>query len=231
MFKYLMKKFCFTSCLLCKDTAQIALDLCQPCVKDLPYITYACQRCANPLPCEMNKNICITCVENGEEMPPYRIFPVFYYTKIIHRLIIRLQSGRSLAAAKILGILMADYMKKFYKNKKFPELIMPIPIHYQQLQSKGFNQALEIARSISQCLAIPVNFTSLVQSNSIQWKRKVGNNREVQLNFTVATGAPQHICLIDSIWNGYTAQALTRLLHNKDSAMNWVDVWCCTVRL
>jgi ComF family protein len=56
-----------------------------------------------------------------------------------------------LAVAETLGGLLEDAVPQ----NDLPDLLLPMPLHPQRLQERGFNQAAEIARHLGRRLAIP----------------------------------------------------------------------------
>ncbi|WP_218813760.1 ComF family protein [Rickettsiella endosymbiont of Dermanyssus gallinae] len=56
--------------------------------------------------------------------------------------------------ATILGNLLAEQIRLSYQKEHFPHLIIPVPLHKKRLRQRGFNQVMEIARSINKKLNI-----------------------------------------------------------------------------
>lgn len=125
------------TCLLCQ-TAEV--PLCDACRADLPWLPdHACPVCAQPTP---GGNTCGHCLK---ETPAFdRTHALFAYGFPIDKLIQRLKYGENLALAPLLGGLLAEYVV----NK--PDIWLPMPLHANRLKERGFNQAVEITRELSQ---------------------------------------------------------------------------------
>lgn len=109
-----------------------------------------------------NQYLCSSCTENlprqhnplffKEGIP---CFAPFLYEDAIQWMLKQLKFGKRLWYANILGQLMAESLHTHYTT--LPRLIIPIPLHKQRLQQRGFNQSLEIAKCISKQIHIPVS--------------------------------------------------------------------------
>jgi ComF family protein len=143
-------------CVLC--LARDALDgLCDACSYDLPVLDAdRCPVCALPGPGGVPCGNCLrhrpaydgTCVA-----VPYA-FPS-------DALIAALKYGGRLAIAPVLGRLLA----RAVPGESTPDLIVPMPLAAARLRSRGFNQALEIAR------ALPARFADRVVPDLLERQR------------------------------------------------------------
>ena len=135
-------------CVLCQQKTNRDLSICWACEKDLPFAGHVCRNCAKPLLTQ--DQVCGKCLKKP---PPYHdLFTLFRYEQPIIAMITRLKFNNQLVYAKLLGELMANYLKDI----KNPDFIIPVPLHNKRLQSRGFNQSVEIARPISKKLQIPI---------------------------------------------------------------------------
>lgn len=135
------------TCLLCGDRAG-AVALCAPCRHDLPWQTGpSCPVCALPTP---GGEVCGACLKH----PPAfdRTLAALQYHFPLDALLRRYKYAGLLAAADLLGSLLAAQVA----TDQRPDLLIPMPLHPQRMQERGFNQALEIARSVSRHLGIPL---------------------------------------------------------------------------
>ena len=78
---------------------------------------------------------------------------VFVYSEPIRYLIKSLKFGSSLAAAQLLGSLMALELRSL---NPVPGALIPVPLHRIQFIQRGFNQSIEIARPLSRIFRIPM---------------------------------------------------------------------------
>lgn len=217
------------SCILCGRHANREQDLCESCFRDLPILIYACQRCAKPMELIRQTNVCVNCIHYP---PPFdRTYALYFYDFPITRLIMDLKFGQALVNARILGELLVDkILTIWYRNKPLPEVIIPIPLHAQRLKTRGYNQALEIARPIGKKLSIPIDAkrSSRIINTSAQATLPA---KERQLNiknaFQIAQPlAYQHVAVIDDvITTGHTMTEFCKTL--KLAGVKTIDVWCC----
>jgi ComF family protein len=196
-------------CLLCHESAQQKFALCQDCEKMLPY--------AQPSRNENNFIFDKTVI-------------LFDYLFPIDRLITQLKFQHQLINATLLGKLLLHKIIPVYQNEPYPEVLIPVPLHFKRLRERGFNQALEIAKPMSKKLHIPIDNYSChrikhtaAQSTLTQQERLKNLKQAFALKKSFAN---QHIALIDDvITTGQTLKELATLLRNDGVAK--IDVWCC----
>ncbi len=125
------------SCLLCQARHG---PLCQSCQADLPWLPQnRCPVCAQST---ANGETCGHCLK---ETPAFdRTHALFAYGFPVDRLIQRFKYAENLALAPFLGALLAEHVV----NK--PDIWLPMPLHANRLKERGFNQAVEITRELSQ---------------------------------------------------------------------------------
>lgn len=133
------------SCLLCGNDSSALL--CPGCVEDLPLQDASCcPRCAEPI---THGACCGHCLR---EPPHFDATTALYrYDFPLDRLIHALKYGGQLALAAWFG----ERLTTALRGRSF-DLLLPMPLHPERLQTRGFNQAAEIARTIGRHLALPV---------------------------------------------------------------------------
>ena len=109
------------------------------------------------------------------------------------------------------------------------DLIVPVPLSPQRLRSRGFNQAMEIARPLSRALKIPFAHDLLfrcrdtVPQSQLPWRAR---HRNVAHAFECrADLAGKHIIVVDDVMTtGATLDAVARTLkdHGAHRVTNWV---------
>ena len=144
------------SCLLCSADSAGAL-LCASCVADLPPLPDA--RCPQ---CGVETTLGERCGACLKEPPAFtHTVALFRYEFPVDRLIQALKYGHQLPLANWFGqclsreILAAGH-----------DLILPLPLHPTRLQSRGFNQSAEIARTISRELGMQMNTSCLTRTRA-----------------------------------------------------------------
>lgn len=230
MLNQLKKALCNTltgTCVLCSAPSRRTLDLCIACERDLPQLQNYCQYCAQPL-INTKMAICGACLKQA---PPFAKTVVPYaYEEPIISLISGLKFQNKLVYARLLGSLLAQHLKNHYHHQALPACIIPIPLHAQRLQERGYNQAIELARPVSAALGIPLSLHDsqrirmTVAQSSISAKER-GKNVKGAFQVTLPT-AIQHVAIIDDvITTGHTVTELSGILRNAGATT--IDVWCC----
>jgi ComF family protein len=133
------------SCQLCGDAAS-GTPLCRGCAGDLPWIGTACPVCARPVDVAGPCGRCLA-------RPPrwHAAIAPLAWAFPVDRLVARLKYGGAITHARLLGDLLADAVEG-----RRVDVIVPVPLHPERLRSRGYNQALEIARSAARRLGVPL---------------------------------------------------------------------------
>ncbi len=136
-------------CLLC-GTRTKHFGLCETCLLALPYYTTSqCSVCG--IPTEKSQ-ICMQCQQN----PPnfQRTIIGFHYDYPFDKLIQRFKYQMDLTIGYHLGVLFAEQIA--HSNLLQTDIILPMPAHPQRLKTRGFNQAVELAKILGKKLNLPV---------------------------------------------------------------------------
>lgn len=138
-----------------------------------------------------------------------------------------LKFGSQFKNARLLGTLLAEYLQKTAEK---PDCIVPVPLHTARYHERGFNQALEIARTVSKTLQIPLDFSNCVRhkdtphQTGLSAKKRRQNLRRA-FSFRKPIRA-HHVAILDDVMTtGSTVNALAAEL--KKVGVNRVDVWVC----
>lgn len=126
------------SCFLCRGKAEDLL--CRPCDADLPRVKRElCPRCALDSPAGA---VCGRCLAH----PPHydATFAALAYRFPADVLVQALKFHGELALAPFLG----DLVSKCISSKDV-DYVVPVPLSPERLRSRGYNQALEIARHVA----------------------------------------------------------------------------------
>ena len=138
------------TCLLCGEEGHSGRDLCRECENTLPRNDPACPRCGLAL-ASAGLQACGICLKD----PPAfdAAHTVFQFQGSIRFLIHHLKFHANYASARLLGQLMTDMLQHIDEK---PDCIIPVPLHPARYRERGFNQSIEIARTLSKRLAIPL---------------------------------------------------------------------------
>lgn len=208
-------------CILCGSRGFANRDLCEACYLELPKNTPRCIQCAS----DFEGNFCLTCAKNSpafdETLAP------FWHHGAIRYLIIQLKFHAHYPCARLLGTLLADYLKQ---TAQLPDCIIPVPLHKNRYRERGFNQSIEIARVLSNRLKVPLDLKSCTRHrdtahqvglNAAQRNENIKNAFAVSANFQA-----KHVALIDDVMTtGSTVHELALAL--KMAGCERVQIWVC----
>lgn len=195
--------------------------ICAPCLTDLPWLPGThCPVCALPTP---GGETCGHCLKDTPAFS--RVEAAFSYGFPIDRLIQRLKYKEHLALAPLLGELLATRLQG-----ALPDIWLPMPLHANRLQERGFNQAVEIARELSAKTGVPMQagWASRMRDTPPQ----AGLKREARKkNLRGAFQCSQriaglHVGIVDDVMTtGNTLDALSETLKRAGAA----EVSCVVV--
>jgi ComF family protein len=214
------------TCILCGNFGFNAKDICQPCFERLPRNIHCCYRCAEPFPTQTAApTLCGRCLSETTAFDE-TCAPFLHQDEIRH-LVTGLKFGAQFKNARLLGSLLADYVGNAAEK---PDCIIPVPLHKARYHERGFNQALEIARTVSHSLHIPLDYSSCTRlkdtahQTGLSAKKRRQNLRRA---FSVETSIKaRHIAILDDVMTtGSTVNALAGAL--KKAGVSRVDVWVC----
>jgi ComF family protein len=213
-------------CLLCSaNLTSVDELLCSACNADLPANLNACPVCALPDSYQRPCAACLNCAR-----PYAQISALYRYEYPVNRLLQQAKFHSRLDIAWFMGRQLAG---RFGINRNdLPDCLIPVPLHAGRLAERGYNQALEMANSISCWLDIAV-VSNCVQRTIATRAQTELNAKQRQRNVRGAfalngTLAPEyhHVAIIDDVvTTGATITELARIL--KKSGIMRVVVWAC----
>ncbi len=206
-------------CLLCGVRA-LGRPLCPGCLRDLPRLAAPrCPTCARPTP---GGETCGACLKR----PPAfeRCRAALAYAPPADILVQRLKYGGELALAGFLAKLLLPEID--YED--LPDAVLPMPLHPRRLAERGFNQAVEIGRRLSQRLGIPLLLADCRRTRDTP--AQVGLDhaaRQRNLRGAFACGQTlrgRHIALLDDVMtSGASLNALAQAARQAGAAR--VEAW------
>jgi ComF family protein len=217
------------ACLLCRTLTHEAHHLCVPCSKELPILSYSCQKCAQFLHASERRQLtCGQCLTNP---PPFDIvFALFPYQPPLPKLVAGLKFEEQFSIAGFFSTMLSQTARQcWYANTPLPDLILPMPLHNKRLQERGYNQAAEIAKPAARRLNIPLDEGVLRSKYTLpQSTLPAASRRQNTANAFTARRSYDgvHIAVVDDVMTtGHTVAAISRLL--KRCGARRVDIWCC----
>lgn len=142
------------NCIFCRAPLQRYNDyqLCGLCMSLLPFLSGdTCSKCGKPLDRGSSHGICSDCADIDVYFDGAA--SVFEYAGIIQSAIYRLKYDGDRDIASVLGKFMARELDQ--RNWR-PDVIIPVPLHLDRLNERGFNQSELLAATIGRESGIDV---------------------------------------------------------------------------
>lgn len=208
-------------CVLCQSRVKNSQkSICANCIHDLPWqLANACPQCG--LAAATN-TLCGHCLKS----PPAfdATHALFRYHHPIDTVLQKYKYGNALTIAELFGKLLSDHRQA----SELPDLLIPMPLHPQRLQERGFNQALEIARIVARQLSIPLDINSCKRVKlsapqaTLPLKQRVKNMRNAFVCNRRLDGI--RVALVDDVMTtGASLHALTTAVRKAGAAS--VECW------
>lgn len=223
------------SCLLCHaNTTRASLPWsCPDCWQKIQYITFPlCSQCGQPLaaPPEGIASVahrCGTCILTPPSYTWARA--VGLYQGALRELIHAMKYHGIYGLVRPLGELLVQRFAAYWESAP-PDLLVPVPLHRSKLRSREFDQALALARQLSQGTGVPMRPDLLIRKRATL--SQVGlsaqeRRRNIRAAFEVrqpqvCTG--KTLLLIDDVYTtGATVQECAACLRHAGAAR--VDVY------
>ncbi len=209
-------------CTLCLAADPCGLNLCRDCRADLPWLAPGCPRCALPL--SVPDQACGHCQTRPLDLD--RTIALFHYAPPIDDLILRFKFGQGLHVARLFASLLADRLR----DSARPDCIIPVPLHPSRQRTRGFNQALEIARPLAKHLDCRLNHSSCRRTRATPAQsllHATQRRRNLRGAFTLTRPIDaRHVALVDDVMTtGSTLAALAEVL--RDAGVETIEAWVC----
>lgn len=236
-------------CILCHQKTRWRQPFCPACIQDLPAIGQACHRCYLPLEFnnqapgfatgtlpEEEKNPHLMC-GNCQHTPPSfdQCYTPYLYDFPIDQMIIRMKYHNTPSLCRSLSQLFAgrlSALRTSLTDSSLPEALIPIPMHWRKLRSRGFNQSELIAKYLSKQLDIPVRHWLLKDRDTQKQNRLNRSDRQQNLQnvFKLSPRVSKkgvnlrHVALVDDVvTTGATGNQAAIAL--KGAGIERVDLW------
>lgn len=213
-----------SQCILCGVPVESATDrFCLPCYAELPLQPAGvCSCCGAPEP---GAAVCARCYPRAPAFDSCLSGCIYRYP--VDLMIKKLKYRARLDLAHALAQPLLETAGRGLEVA--PDCLLPVPLHRARLRSRGFNQAREIARVLSQRLSLPVDDQLLRRHRPTAQQfelRPEQRAKNVSGAFSLLkTMDYKNIAIVDDVLTtGATAHELARLL-KRHGAQN-VQVWC-----
>ena len=156
-------------------------------------------------------------------------FSAFQYDASLGQLLNRFKHEQDLASGKLVASLAAKAIKQQLRQQTIqrPDYLLAVPLNRRRQQSRGFNQAHEIAKHWSGALKLPLLHcvTRRKATKPLQQLDRRARAIAVRDAFVLnKLPPPAHIALVDDVLTtGATANEIASLLYAF--GVKRVDVW------
>ncbi len=214
-----------TICQLCGAPGEFGIDICSPCLLDLPENRSCCRICAQPLPATHGtEHICGKCLQQSPIFD--RCHAPFLYDYPISNLISDFKFSGKLHLGRLLAKLLIRFIETH--NLELPDLIMPVPLHPTRMRERGFNQATELARPLIRHFDIRLDIQSCkriksTEAQSTLNKKIRAKNMRGAFEMVKKLDCEYLVLVDDVVTTGATVNELSKLL--KAAGAKRVDVW------
>ena len=198
------------------------VGLCRNCLSSLIQPRHRCRVCLVPIERQAG-SICIHC---SAGVPFDQVVALASYTPPLSDLICRLKYRNHIYLAKVLGTLLADHIKRHQRT--LPELLIAVPLHKKRMQQRGFNHAVEIARTVSAKLNLRTDYRCIEKSKTTPLQTTLNfHQRRNNLKGAFRLRSPiyaKSVALLDDVMTtGATVSEIASLLKKK--GVRRVEVW------
>ena len=204
-------------------------NFCMDCWPKLKLLTPPwCAACAMPIEFIRDDNqICASCLAD----PPLHdgVRAVAAYGEVSRQLILRLKHNGKIGLAKLIAAQMKRHLPEDQENL----LIVPVPLHWTRLWSRGYNQSALIAKALAQHSKMQFVPDMLLRTKRTPVLRGFSGKERKQIVGSAFRVNPKyagklagaHVILVDDVLtSGSTSNACIKIL--KKAGADWTQVFC-----
>ncbi|OED44074.1 hypothetical protein ACH42_08525 [Endozoicomonas sp. (ex Bugula neritina AB1)] len=216
-------------CLLCRGKALWKNPICEYCLKTCPTCDFACHQCGLPLHDE-DASLCSRCTKKAPLFN--QCLSGYLYEYPVRQIIQAIKYKNRLELISPITRQLSHTLQDFYLDTPWPEALIPIPLHNQRLQQRGYDQTLLLAKELHRQLPaeaitqLDVQLLQRIRATSPQQGLNA-KARKKNIKHAFSLRSPisyHHIALIDDVvTTGETVSEATRLL--KQAGIEKVDIW------
>lgn len=210
-------------CNLCSQYHYSSFSICEFCRSSLIPIGSKCEICALPIP----MGDTMTCGKCLKKRPIFdKIFVNYTYEEPLRTILHEFKYKEGLYLSSFLADLM---IQNFVNDLTDSECLIPVPLHYAKLKTRGFNQAALLSRNLAKFLKIPaeLNYCQKIYNTKSQaglTLKERHKNLKNAFQLTKPINYKKIILIDDLITSGSTVNELAKLF--KQNGVQKVFVWC-----
>ncbi len=217
-----MVELVFTSpsyCPVCGQEESLANGLGKNCLRKIALIQApVCRKCGRPKRLLATVgDICNQCNETRYFFSEARAVAV--YDGALREYLTELKYRYRPDLGEALGMLIVDWIKYHREFYRKINLIIPIPIHWQKLSVRGYNQAELLANPLQKYLGIKIKNDIIIRDkitesqNALSKEERFANiDRAFRVNDTVSVSGARVLLVDDIFTTGATVSEAARVL-------------------
>ncbi len=218
-------------CLLCGQ-ASGQQRVCDACALELPRIHDGCRQCSLPGNSAAGFGNAGLCAECSRRPPAWdHALAALVYEYPVDHLVRNFKFHKDLACGQLLAEELVRAVQTQpappHETLAWPDLLVPVPLHFLRRCQRGFNQAELLATELHQACGIPLERRLLHRTRATPAQSgldRKSRQRNLRGAFSCAPLAGQHIAIIDDVLTtGATVQECSRVL--KQAGASQVSVW------
>lgn len=197
--------------------------LCQQCNSRLPQVGHGCQVCALPL--KHADSVCGDCLKQPK-IYTQTVCPLLYRHPVDHLLRQFKTDKPTIVAHALLPPLLNALAQRYYAQP-WPDVLVPVPMHWSKVLIRGFNQAQVLCQMLSQHTGIP-HYVLLRRPRRLRNQKALGRKHRLtnlQYAFACETSLSGcHVAVVDDIVTTCaTAMAAAKTL--RQAGAGQIDIW------
>lgn len=221
-------------CIFCRGQVSEVNDvnLCQHCLSMMPFVgDNSCSTCGRPISPESLESNCAECLSRTTYFDMG--WPVFEFVGLVQSALHRLKYEGDIEIAPAIGRLMA---RKLKQKKWDIDIIVPVPLHSERLEERGYNQSLLLAGEIGRECGIDVKDNILLrtrctesQVNLSRSERRLNVRNAFSVSDTNLAGGKSFLIVDDIITTGATINECSRVLKDSGALKIYYLTAACAV--
>lgn len=219
------EKWLFPPTCVQTDDAGQDLDLSEAVIAKMARPGVACPVCGEPLPALSVPEVCGACL--GQVPSFAQTQAGFRYETVAADLIQGLKYHEQLYQARLLAELWAPHLEV-----GGVEALIPVPLHINRLLERGFNQAYELANSLSKRTGLPVLSQSVTRAKQTPPQALLNakdRRRNLKSAFALTSETDllglNEVALVDDVMTtGATMEAVASVLKKRFPELR-IQVW------
>ncbi len=212
----------------CAGCGAIGHTFCTDCIAQVRWINRPiCELCGIPL--QDDQTLCFRCMKFR---PKLRTRAALIYAKPVSSAIHQFKYNGNFQLAEDLGSLMAQSWQQ-WRSEIAVDVVMPVPLHAQRFQSRGYNQSEKLAHAFAVAEDLPVDIDTLFRTRNTKPQAKLEARKRIG-NVKAAFAVVKHVSgmdillLDDVVTTGSTLLACAHAL--LDEGASSVTAFCLASR-